>query len=119
MAPDRATAQAEEELPADGFGPQARSAKKGQSAGAGTGEIAPTQPTLFHAATHLDPERYARDFARIAQEVVARLGDAAVELQVEVTATNPNGFPSDVIRTVTENARTLRMESFGFEEERV
>ena len=38
-----------------------------------------------------------------------------VEISVEVKATNADGFPDQVTRTVTENARTLKLESYGFE----
>lgn len=75
----------------------------------------PTGPTVFHAATHLDPERYGRGFAQIAQEIIARLGDAHVEITVEIKATDPEGFTQDVIRTITANAETLKMDTHGFE----
>ena len=67
--------------------------------------------------TRSDEQRMVQETARqFAQEVIARLGNATVELSVEITATDPAGFGPDVIRTVTENARTLKMDSFGFEE---
>jgi hypothetical protein len=34
-----------------------------------------------------------------------------------VKATNDAGFPDHVTRTVTENARTLKVDSYGFEME--
>ncbi len=44
-----------------------------------------------------------------------RLGDAKVELTVEIRATDEDGFPVEVMRTVTENAATLKIENHGFE----
>jgi hypothetical protein len=72
----------------------------------------------FYAVAKLDPERYQRDFARLAAEVIANLAGylgTEVEISVEVKATNPEGFPDHLTRTVTENARTLRLDSYGFE----
>lgn len=72
-------------------------------------------PTVFRASARLDAERYARDFSRIVQEIVQRLGDAKVDLDIEIRAVNEDGFPADVVRTITENATTLKMENHGFE----
>lgn len=65
--------------------------------------------------THLDPERYGRGFSQIAQEIIARLGDAHVEITVEIRATNEKGFSADTVRTITENSTTLKLEQHGFE----
>ena len=40
-----------------------------------------------------------------------------VEVTLEVDAQIPEGAPENVVRTVTENARTLRFKSQGFEKE--
>jgi hypothetical protein len=74
----------------------------------------------FYAVVRLDPERCQRDFSKLAAEVIANLAGLLgtnVEISVEVTATNGAGFPEHVIRTVTENARTLKLDSYGFETE--
>ena len=74
----------------------------------------------FYAVAKLDPERYQRDFAKLAAEVIANLAGylgTDIEISVEVKATNPEGFPDHVTRTVTENARTLRLDAYGFETE--
>ena len=73
----------------------------------------------FFGAATLDPERYARDFNKVVQEVLQHLTAVAgtqLEVSVEVTATNPAGFPQDKVRIVTENARTLKFDQFGFED---
>jgi hypothetical protein len=72
----------------------------------------------FYAAVRLDPERYQRDFAKLAAEVIANLAGflgTDIEISVEIKATNPGGFSDHVTRTVTENARTLKLDSYGFE----
>jgi hypothetical protein len=74
----------------------------------------------FYAVVRLDPERYQRDFSKLAAEVIANLAGLLgtnVEITVEVKATNGAGFPDHVTRTVTENARTLKLDSYGFETE--
>ena len=57
---------------------------------------------------------------QIAEEVVSHLTGlvgAKVEVTLEIEAEIPDGAPEHVVRTVTENARTLRFRSHGFEEE--
>ena len=79
-----------------------------------------TDSVGFYAVARLDPERYQRDFAKLAAEVIANLAGflgTDIEISVEIKATNPEGFPDHVTRTVTENARTLRLDSYGFETE--
>lgn len=74
----------------------------------------------FYGSVSLDPVRLSRDVAQIADAVVqhlASLPKAGVELSLEIQANLPEGAPDDVIRTVTENAKTLRFRDFGFESE--
>ena len=74
----------------------------------------------FYGSVSLDPGRLNRDFGRVAQEVVSHLSGlvgARVEVTVEVRVDCDEGFPDDVVRTVSENARTLKFESQGFEQE--
>jgi hypothetical protein len=73
-------------------------------------------PTVFLATAQLSPDFYGRDFARISQEILARLGPAQLEVTIEIRATNPDGFTPETIRTVTENARTLKLGDAGFQE---
>jgi hypothetical protein len=40
-----------------------------------------------------------------------------VEIKLEISADIPTGVPDDVVRTVTENAKTLKFEQHGFEED--
>jgi predicted AAA+ superfamily ATPase len=74
----------------------------------------------FHGAVTLDPARVGRDASRIAEEVIAHLSGlvgATVTVTLEVAAAIPAGVPDHVVRTVTENSRTLKFTSQGFEKE--
>ena len=74
----------------------------------------------FYGAVHLDPLRTGRDAGLIAEEVIQHLQaliGADVTITLEIQARLPDGAPENVVRTVTENARTLRFAQFGFEEE--
>jgi predicted AAA+ superfamily ATPase len=81
---------------------------------------APPQPKRFHGSVSLDPTRIGRDASRIADEVLSHLvglvgSTARVTLEIEVEI--PSGAPDNVVRTVTENSRTLKFTSQGFEVE--
>ena len=74
----------------------------------------------FHGSVSLDPDRLGRDAGRIAEEIVQHLTtqeNARVVLTLEIEADLPDGASDKVVRTVTENARTLKFKSQGFEEE--
>jgi hypothetical protein len=61
-----------------------------------------------------------RDAGRIADEVIAHLAgqvDAEVTVTIEIEARLPKGASDQLIRTVTENSRTLKFESHGFEKD--
>lgn len=67
-----------------------------------------------------DSSRVGRDAGRIADEVVAHLvglvrSDVVVTLEIEARV--PAGVPESVVRVVTENGRTLKFSSQGFERE--
>ena len=49
--------------------------------------------------------------------MVASLVGAQVTVTLEIEAEVPEGAPDHVIRTVTENSRTLKFTSQGFEKE--
>ena len=85
----------------------------------GTAKTEPAKPKRFHGSVVLRSERLNLEFGRVVQEVVQRLVDAGagVEVTVEVSATSREGFGEPAVRTVTENARTLRFRDLGFEDE--
>ena len=74
----------------------------------------------YHGAVRLDPTRAGRDASQVADEVVAHLAGllgADVKLTLEIEANIPDGAPEQVVRTVTENSRTLNFDDSGFETE--
>jgi len=67
---------------------------------------------------NLDPARVGRDASRIADEVIAHLAGlmgSDVTVTLEIDAAIPTGVPENVVRKVTENSRTLKFTSQGFE----
>ena len=73
-----------------------------------------------HGTVRLDPTHVGRDASRIADEVIAHLvGQVGAEVTVtlEIAASVPNGASDQIVRTVTENSRTLKFTSHGFESE--
>jgi hypothetical protein len=69
---------------------------------------------------NLDAARVGRDASRIADEVIAHLAGqigAEVTVTLDIEARLPEGAPEQVVRTVTENSRTLGFSSHGFERE--
>jgi len=80
---------------------------------------ASSRPQRFHGVVTLDSGRLNRDFGRVAQEVVSHLTGlfgTEVEITVEITARNVDGFPDTTVRNVTENAKTLRFTDHDFDE---
>ncbi|MGH8642875.1 MAG: Swt1 family HEPN domain-containing protein [Burkholderiales bacterium] len=83
-------------------------------------EIVTPRPRRFHGTVKLDPARVGRDASRIADEVVAHLAgqvSAEVTVTLEIEALLPDGASDQIVRTVTENSRTLKFTSHGFEKE--
>ena len=69
---------------------------------------------------NLDPARAGRDAGGIADEVIAHLEGlvgSTVTVTLEIEADIPAGAPDQVDRIVTENGRTLKFSSQGFETE--
>jgi hypothetical protein len=78
----------------------------------------PARPKRFHGTVTLDATRLGRDAGRVAEEVIAHLTGivgAKVTITLEVQAEIPGGASDHVVRTVTENSRTLKFTSQGFE----
>jgi len=78
------------------------------------------KPKRFHGTVSLDPARAGRDASRIADEVITHLVGlvgSSVRVTLEIEAEIPAGAPENVVRTVTENSRTLKFSSHGFEQE--
>lgn len=58
------------------------------------------------------------DLQNITEEVIAHLRQPGTHLSVriDIEATRSSGFDDNVIRTVSENATTLRFDDSAFEE---
>jgi predicted AAA+ superfamily ATPase len=88
---------------------------------AGVGEPAQSilLKTRFFGSKRLQADRYATDFKKLADEVLAPLSttpgvDLTVTIEIEATARE--GFDDNKVRTVSENATTLKFEQSGFED---
>jgi predicted AAA+ superfamily ATPase len=93
----------------------------GRAANGGVTTIQPvsTGPKRFFGSVALDPTRVGRDAGRIAEEVIQHLAGlmgSNVEITLEIHVELPDGTPDHIVRTVTENCRTLRFRAHGFEE---
>jgi predicted AAA+ superfamily ATPase len=81
-------------------------------------ETQDTRPKRYYGTVILDPARVGRDASRIADEVISHLAGivgAQVRVTLDIEADIPSGAPDNVVRTVTENSRTLKFDSQGFE----
>jgi hypothetical protein len=119
VRPERATAQraSEEPVDEDSGGPGPR--RGGEPDVASRPDAQPPKRTQFFGSKRLEADRYASDFKKLAEEVLAPLGatpGVTLNVTVEIEATAPEGFDDAKIRTVSENASTLRFEQSGFEE---
>ncbi len=124
-------AQKQQDADQTAQGPQYRPADEEQPAGASAGKVAEappgepamptaTLPTRFHGSVTLDPTRVGRDAGRIAEEVVQHLAGLVgsnIEVTLEIRADVADGVPEQIVRIVTENCRTLKFKSHGFEKE--
>jgi hypothetical protein len=91
-----------------------------QAPGGMPGAPAPQLPKRFHGSVTLEATRVGRDASRIADEVISHLTalvGSEVKVTLEIEAQVPNGVPENTVRTVTENSRTLKFDSHGFEKE--
>jgi hypothetical protein len=113
--------------------PEAAAAQKDRDAAAstvssgGTGAATTVPDTekkkqlrRFHGTARIDATRLSTDAGQIGSAVVQHLSGLAgakVTVTIEIEAEIPSGAPDHVVRTVTENCRTLRFENQGFAEE--
>ena len=74
----------------------------------------------FHAAIHLDTDRISLRIGRINDEILQHLVNlkgADVEVTLEISIRVNDGIPDEVVRIVSENAKTLKVDGVEFEEE--
>jgi hypothetical protein len=77
-------------------------------------------PKRFHGSVRLDATRVGRDAGRIGDEVISHLTalvGSEVKVTLEIEAQVPNGVPENIVPTVTENSRSLKFDTQGFEKE--
>ena len=83
---------------------------------------ADTPPLLrrFYGTVSLGVENPEIQIARITKEILHELQGpegANIELKLEIHATAPNGYSEDIVDVVRSNARALKLDEIGFEEE--
>lgn len=80
----------------------------------------PSRLTRYHGSVTLDAQTPGKSLGKVVEEVIVHLTSqvgADVSLTLEIDAYLPSGAPEQVVRTVTENGRTLKFGSQGFDEE--
>lgn len=127
VRPDVALAQLQAESPTTTVSGDANGTAPVKAPGPGQpSEIGPDiavqlAPKRFHGTVNLDAKRVGLDASRIAEEVISHLVGLVgtdVKVTLEIDADIPEGTPPNVVRTVTENSRTLKFNSgSGFENE--
>jgi hypothetical protein len=124
VKPDVAREQIDKEtkpatLPAEEDKPTAKHDESATSEGSQSGKDEPQKPKRYHGTVRLDSARVGRDAGRIADEIISHLVGlvgANVTVTLEIEAEVPSGAPDHVVRTVTENGRTLKFQgNSGFE----
>lgn len=67
----------------------------------------------------LSSDKIALDFKNVADEIIANLREQGIDLvvKIEIEAVDTNGFDENKIRTLSENAKTLKFDQSGFESE--
>lgn len=71
----------------------------------------------FYMSAQLDTTRIGRDVQRLVEEVINHLTSvdgSTVEISLEVNVKAPEGMSHQIVRTVSENCRTLKVSSFEF-----
>lgn len=84
-------------------------------------EVVDARPenTHFYMTTTLDNTRVIRHMGTLMDEVINHLmsvDGANIEIKLLVDASMPDGTPVPIVRTVTENCRTLHVEDSGFQD---
>jgi hypothetical protein len=77
-------------------------------------------PKRFHGSVKLDAKRLVRDAGQVAEEIIQHLAGIVgsdLEITLEIHAEVSDGVPDRVVRIVTENCKSLKFTSFGFEED--
>lgn len=121
VRPDVAVKQRDEETPSDepADAPQ-QETKPSIPADSPKVDVAfPPSKTRFYGVKTLSSDKIALDFKNVADEIIANLRDQGIDLvvKIEIEAVDVNGFDENRIRTLSENAKTLKFDQSGFESE--
>jgi predicted AAA+ superfamily ATPase len=82
--------------------------------------VPPRLKKRYYGSVELDPQKAGYHAGQIGNEIITHLlslNNAKVKVTLEIEVDLPEGAPENTVRTVTENSRTLKFTSFGFEEE--
>jgi predicted AAA+ superfamily ATPase len=126
---DEAARQAREPAYSGGSGPSSQGSihdgpgSYSSDSGGGTAVVEPpaltTRLRRFHGTVPLKPLTASSDAGKVAEYIIAHLASqlgADVRVTLEIEANLPEGASDDLVRTVTENCRTLKFSDAGFEE---
>ena len=72
----------------------------------------------YYGSVDIDPQRVNREVGIIVDEIIERLVSnpgTNVQIRIEISASNPDGFNDSTVRTIKENSRTLKFNNFDFE----
>jgi hypothetical protein len=78
------------------------------------------RPRRFYAKVTLDPNRPTPQVSNIVQSILSeqdRARGTTITLVLDISADTVDGFSEDVENIVRDNAASLRITDFGFEEE--
>jgi len=81
-------------------------------------EPGPPALTRYFGSVAVDSQRVNREMGLIVEEVIQRLTSLTgcdVEIHLEISARRPEGFDEAIVRTISENSRTLKFTSHSFE----
>jgi hypothetical protein len=118
VRPERAKAQRAAEMTDESPDEPGAGPEPGPGPGSEPGDEPPGK-TRFFGSKRLQADRYASDFKKLADEILGPLGatpGVTLNVTIEIEATSPDGFDDAKVRTVSENATTLKLEQSGFEE---
>ena len=89
-----------------------------------TPSLLPPTPEIvyrrYHGSVVLDPTRVGHDESKIASEVISHFvgqDGAEVRVTLEIEVKLATGASEQLRRIVTENSRTLKFTTYGFESE--
>ncbi|MBT1165581.1 Swt1 family HEPN domain-containing protein [Bifidobacterium simiarum] len=99
--------------------PSAASVPNGESVSAREPEPVTVPKKRYYGTAKLDPDSLNRDLARINEGILdqLRLAGANISISLEIHADDATGFDENVIRIIDGNAKNLKLDNSGFEEE--